>query len=92
MTKIVISLRQTGSALTENGSEQMITWIWITMVIGIVFYILCFVACALGGCVVCLGEEYWRDERYEKLYYRFFAPTSLIAILSSFILICVYVF
>ena len=69
----------------------MLTWIWTTLGIGAGFWILSLIACALGGCETCLGDESWRDERYEELYYKFLAPTGAIAVLCSIVLVFVYV-
>lgn len=68
----------------------MLTWIWTTLGIGAGFLILSFVACVLGGCETGFGDESWEDERYEKLYYKFLAPTGAISILCSIVLTFVY--
>ena len=69
----------------------MLNWIWTTLGIGAGYWILSLIAFTLGGCETCLGDESWRDERYEELYYTFLAPTGAIAVLCSVVLVLVYV-
>ena len=64
-------------------------WILACLANSFVFLVLSVIASALGGCNVGIGEESWEDERYEKIYYRFLAPTSAVSILICIVLIII---
>lgn len=67
----------------------MIMAIWILFAIGFVFWILCAVACALGHCQIGLGEEYWENKIWEKIYYNWLAPISVGCFLACVVLVFV---
>ena len=65
----------------------MITAIWILLGISVITWILSFIAFCIGHCEVgFLGDEYWEYERWEKIYYKVFAPTGCVCILACVVL------
>ena len=64
----------------------MLTVIWILLGISVITWILGFIAFCLGHCEIGLGNEHWEDERWEKIYYKVFAPTGYVCIFAVVVL------
>lgn len=63
----------------------MLTLTIVALVIAGLGYIACVVTAAVGGASDYMGYETWGNTRCEHLYYRYFAPVSLVALVVAFV-------
>jgi len=65
---------------------------WVVFGLAVICWMLSFISCYLGHCEIGLGDEYWENERWERLYYKVFAPVGVICLFASIILLFIQVF
>lgn len=58
----------------------------------IVFFVIFVVFFLLSVLAFILGKSKWENEKWEKLYYEYFAPISFVSLLIGLICMLIYVF
>ncbi len=63
----------------------MVTAVKILLCILASLWIFGFIACFRGGLHINHGDESWKDERWEKIYYKVIVPAEAVCLIALII-------